>query len=104
MPTNSKEYIKNYMKKYNLTDKNREYKMSYYEKNKEHLQTLQRKYYHEHKNNPEKSHYLEKRLKLQRDRYKEVKPESKVYNISRFKKEKHFPIIRFNYGNWSIDF
>ena len=57
-----------------------------------------------YKDNPEKSHYLKKRLKIQRDKYKENKPESKVYNTVRRKKEKHYPIIRFNYGDLIINF
>ena len=80
------------------------YRKNYYEKNKEHIKALQRKYYHKYKDNPEKSHYLKKRLKIQREKYKENKPNSKVYNTVRLKKEKHYPIIRFNYGNWIINF
>ena len=103
MPTNDKGYMKNYMSKYNSSEKNLKYKMSYYEKNKEKLKNLQRQYYHKHKNDPKYSHYLEYRLELQRKAYKEKKPLSKSYNIVN-KKEKNFPEMRMNRGYYEIKF
>lgn len=102
MPSNNKIYMKNYMKKYNLLDKNREYKMSYYEKNKEHIKALQRKYYHQHKNNPNKSHFLQKRLNLQKKYYKEKNPNCNNY-INHMSAKIDYE-IKFNYGNWIIKF
>lgn len=78
MPTNDKEYMKNYMSKYNNTEKNMEYKRSYYEKNKEHIKKLQRQYYHKHKNDPNYSHYLEYRLDLQK---KHIKRKNHIVQI-----------------------
>ena len=104
MPTNNKEYMKNYMSKYNCSEKNLKYKMSYYEENKEKLQQLQRQYYHKHKNNPNYSHYLKHRLQLQREAYKENKPYSKSYNMVSKKKEKHFQEMRINNGYYEIKF
>jgi len=106
---NSKKYIKEYMSKYNLTDKCREYKMSYYEKNKEKLKKLQRDYYHKHKFDETKSHYLEKRLILQKKYYKEKNPNSVNYENHMNKKKsirsfKSVPTIKLNYGNYIIKF
>jgi len=103
MPTNDKEYMKNYMSKYNNSEKNLKYKMSYYEKNKEKIKQQQRVLYHKHKNDPKYSHYLEHRLQLQREAYKEKKPCSKSYNILR-KKEKNLKEMRINNGYYEIKF
>jgi len=70
MVTNEKEYMAEYMSKYNVTDKCRQYKMSYYEKNKDKLKKLQREYYHKHKYDPDYSHFLEKRLEKQKEAYR----------------------------------
>ena len=70
MVTNDKEYMAEYMKKYNRSDKSREYRMSYYQKNKERIKAQQRNYYHEHKLDPRYSHYLDYRLNKQRIEYR----------------------------------
>jgi hypothetical protein len=73
------------------------YYKKYYEKNKEHIKELQRKYYHKKKDNPDSSHYLPYRLKLQRKAYAE-----KNIMFYKKKKEKHFPEMRMNRGNYEI--
>jgi len=74
------------------------YYEKYYEKNKEHIKNLQRNYYHKHKDDPKYSHYLKHRLELQRQAY------AKKFNITYRKKEKHFPEMRINNGNYEIKF
>tara|TARA_Y100001937_G_C6852024_1_gene212555 strand:- start:52 stop:270 length:219 start_codon:yes stop_codon:yes gene_type:complete len=46
MVTNNKDYMREYMSKYNLTERNREYKRLYYHKNKEKIKNFQKYYYH----------------------------------------------------------
>lgn len=101
MPTNDKEYMKNYMSKYNNTEKNMEYKRSYYEKNKEHIKKLQRQYYHKHKNDPNYSHYLEYRLDLQKKAYQKKKPYCTNYYT---KREPRNTDIKINNGKYTIVF
>jgi len=101
MPTNDKEYMKNYMSKYNNTEKNMEYKRSYYEKNKEHIKKLQRQYYHKHKNDPNYSHYLEYRLDLQKKAYQKKKPYCTNYYT---KREPRNTDIKINNCKYTIIF
>lgn len=99
---NSKHYMKEYMKEYNLTEKSRKYKNDYYQKNKERLKALQRKYYHKYKYDENKSHCLRKRLKLQKEYYKEKNPNS--INYESHMKKNLIPSIKFNYGIFIIKF
>ncbi len=104
MPTNNKNYMREYMKKYNKLDKTLEYKMSYYYQNRERLKKLQREYYHKYKNDETKSHYLQKRLKLQRDNYAEEKGSVRKYECKGFYKTKNFYSMRINKGEYIIEF
>ena len=96
---NSKKYIKEYMKEYNLTEKCRKYKNDYYQKNKDKIKQQQKKYYHKHKFDETKSHCLRKRLILQKKYYKEKYPDSNTYlsNKTKF-------IVKINYGEFIITF
>lgn len=80
MPTNSKEYMNNYMKKYNIKEK-------------------ARLYYHKNKNNPNSSCYLPYRVKLERLYYKQKigrRPRSYIH-----RKDVKF---KLNYGSFIIHF
>jgi len=80
MPTNDKEYMKNYMKTYNINEK-------------------AKLYYHKHKNNPEYSHYLPYRLELQRHYYKE-----KLGKQPRRYTKKEDKKLKINNGYYEIKF
>lgn len=103
MVTNDKEYMKAYMSEYNLTDKCRDYKMSYYEKNKEKIKARARYYYHKHKHDPNYSHFLEKRLELQRKAYSEKKMFVTPYNHSVKYYSKKIP-MKITKGEYTISF
>ena len=103
MPTNKKEYMLKYMSKYNLTDKCKEYKKSYYEKNKEKIKQQQREYYHKYKYDPSKSHFLEKRLKLQREAYSKKRLFVTPYKHSVKFYSKKIP-FKINRGSFLISF
>lgn len=103
MVTNNKEYMKAYMKEYNLTDKCRDYKMSYYDKNKEKLKKMQRDYYHLHKLDPNYSHFLEKRLELQKKAYSEKRMFVTPYHHSPKYYSKKIP-MKITKGQYTISF
>ncbi len=103
MPTNNKNYMREYMKKYNLLNKTLEYKMSYYEKNKEKIKKLQRDYYHKYKYDSTKSHFLEKRLKLQREAYAKTRFAVTPYHHSAKFYSKHID-YKITHGEYIIKF
>jgi len=80
MPTNSKEYMNNYMKKYNMNEKAK----LYYQKNK---------------NNPNSSCYLPHRMILSKQYYREkIKRPPRRYIYHKDIK------FKLNYGSFTIIF
>lgn len=103
MPTNEKDYMAKYMSKYNLTDKCREYKMSYYDKNKEKIKEQQKQYYHKYKYDESKSHFLEKRLEMQKKAYREKKMFVQPYHHTIKFYSKKIP-LKITKGEYIISF
>lgn len=111
MVFNRKEYMAEYMKKYNLTNKCRDYKMSYYQQNKERIKAQQRNYYHQHKMDPRYSHYLEYRLNKQRLEYskrnKDVRPYKPSVDVSShldFSRNIWGKVFNINHGSFTVSF